>query len=227
MSLLKNKYQPLTTTIYFLETELKSAVKTFLEWQEPLAINHERTLETDMLIGDFAHNLIKLLPISTIEIRKYLFQATHGDWVAFVDNSILGTDGSAPSVLSDILNCRMLRMTCSDNGNIFEYKNPIAKNELDKLRTISVTKESGWGFHTYGELLPFEKPEYYKAKKIKDRLNKEILEEYFLNFNIQLFNETFYNNSGDVSAILIRKEGPLYKNAKQLTLEQAQNYFTT
>lgn len=38
--------------------------------------------------------------------------------------------------------------------------------------------DNKWVFFQSGPILPFEKPEYYKKRKIADRLNKKILEDY-------------------------------------------------
>jgi hypothetical protein len=43
-----------------------------------------------------------------------------------------------------------------------------------------------------GDPLPFEKPEYYQARRVRDRFTDAMLEEYCRALGIDLFNENFY-----------------------------------
>lgn len=46
-----------------------------------------------------------------------------------ISNTILGTDSSAPSVLSDRLKCEMVRATNTDKATMFEFSYPNKETE--------------------------------------------------------------------------------------------------
>ena len=64
----------------------------------------------------------------------------------------------------------------------FQYIYPDGKE-----RIIYALKEDRWVFYEEGELLPFENPDYYKRRKIKDRINNDIIIEYLSKCGIDLF----------------------------------------
>lgn len=54
----------------------------------------------------------------------------------------------------------------------------------DNVRYVSTSKEGSWKFESRGEMLPFERPEYYQRRFVKDRFNREIMGEYLAQLGI-------------------------------------------
>lgn len=55
--------------------------------------------------------------------------------------------------------------------------------------------DTKWTFFEKGEMLSFESGEYYKKKKITDRMNNDIMKEYLLKLGININNEDFYKST--------------------------------
>jgi hypothetical protein len=51
-----------------------------------------------------------------------------------------------------------------------------------------------WTFFEKGEILPFENSEYYKKKKITDRMNNDIMKEYLLKLGVDINSPDFYKS---------------------------------
>lgn len=221
-----NKYTPLTDSVYFLKADFKTVTDEFLKWQKPLEINENRELKIVRLKKDLESNLLELLPINVTEIRRFLFHGTTGDWTAMISNTILGTDGSVPSVLSDRLKCEMVRATNTDDATMFEFSNPNKETVEEQFRAVSAHIESRWEFHEYGKPLPFEDTERYKTKrKIKDKIDSDLLIQYLNELGISYDKKDFYNPIDKIKALMVVKKGRQYDNDKNLTLGQAQNYY--
>jgi hypothetical protein len=63
----------------------------------------------------------------------------------------------------------------------------------------------------------------YNSKIIKNRFNRTILIDYLNQMGIDIYNESFYNSK---KAVLLSKHGPKFENTKELSLKQAQEFFT-
>ncbi|HAA12150.1 MAG TPA: hypothetical protein DCE41_10800 [Cytophagales bacterium] len=226
MNFLTKNYSPLSNSVFFLKADCQTVADALLEWQQALRINRRRRLRKRELKGEFEANLQELLPINVGEIRRFLFHKTTGEWTAMITNTILGTDGSAPSVLSRQLRCEMVRATHTDRGTIFKYHDPTKSKVEEETRVVSAHIESRWEFSEYGPPLPFEDTARYKnQRRIKDRINLEVLVKYLAALGIFYDREEFFNPEEEVKGILIFKKERLYKSDRSLTLEQAQNYY--
>lgn len=71
-------------------------------------------------------------------------------------------------------------MTCP--AYHFHYSDSVFKE-----RDILAYKEDKWVFCSHGVPLPIENTEYYKNRLIKKRLNNDIIEEYLIKLNIDLW----------------------------------------
>lgn len=226
---------PITSTIGFLETGVGSAVSSFEFWQKPLWERSGSQLVKKTVLGDLRTVLLSLLPLNTVERRRFLFIPTHSKWVAYVENGMHGTDAVAPmSYLAEKVGCRGLRVTAVPNTRRREGNKTIgrygatvleiygAKHTyfLNYIRTISALNDGGhWSFHVGGTPQPFENLDSYKAKRIKDRFAPELLQKYLEIMGLHPFEESFYLPKG--RAILIEKIGTLYPQTKEITLEEA------
>lgn len=86
------------------------------------------------------------------------------------------------AIKCDCIMCTMSTSRCSYPKNSFEY---IHSN--GDIRIIMALKEDRWTFFQQGEPLPFENLEYYNSKRIKDRINFDIIKEYLLKLGIDFY----------------------------------------
>ena len=96
--------------------------------------------------------------------------------------------------IRDELHCSLIRISMSASLKEeyqcfwFQYICPDGKE-----RVIYALKEDRWVFYEEGDILPFENPEYYKRRRIRDRINNEIIIEYLAKCGIN-----FYDIDSDV-----------------------------
>ncbi len=73
----------------------------------------------------------------------------------------------------------------------FEYK------VAEKRRIIQAMKDdSKWEFVESGLVLPFENEAHYKKRKIADRLNNDIINEYLVKNGIDITDDNFWKSKG-------------------------------
>lgn len=222
MDQLFNELYPITSKSAFIEGDINNLVDIFIEWQNPLIQKNKNSFQISTIKGSLSEALKKLVPLTTGERRRYLFIPTQNQWVAYFDNGHTGTDRTAPTVLGQKSNSKNIYFSFDNNTEetTFELYDKL-QNEIKLIRSIAVLKESKWEFDQYGSPLPFEKTENYSTRQIKKRFNIDLLTEYMKSLEIDAFNQNYYQND----AILIEKVGPIFPSTKQLSLEEAQNFF--
>ena len=86
----------------------------------------------------------------------------------------------------------------------FEFSNPETldkKNSFQKcieyeaLRIVYAMQDPKWIFYEQGEVLPFENTANYEKKRIKDRLNKEIIIEYCSRLGFDITGDNFWESA--------------------------------
>jgi hypothetical protein len=77
-----------------------------------------------------------------------------------------------------------------------------------------------WTFDTAGQQQPFERPERYAERRIRDRFTPDMLRSYLAALGIRAFDEDFYMPDGE--ALLIEKDIPLYRRERAWTFEDVQ-----
>lgn len=210
IGLLENRLVPLTDTIGFLQCPVEVAKSAFLDWQRPVQEPRGTLLHERRVVGSLDAILRELLPLTSVERRRFLFIPTHSEWTAFVDNGHQGTDAFAPiSYLTKKIGCAGVRATDAlpgrtQGGTVFELYSPEDTDWLNIERGISAIPTDGrWAFSASGPMLPFEKPEFYTRRQIKDRFDSEILKQYLGDLGIDAFNPSFYFDEG----FLVEKVG--------------------
>ena len=122
--LLNDCLAPITSEIGLIETDHHSAAREFLEWQRTIHEGRGLSLVNRSVSGTVEEVLLTLLPLTSIEARRYLFVPTASPWTAYFDNGWRGTDAvSAMSYLAGRISCRGLRVVAipdavSGTGNI-------------------------------------------------------------------------------------------------------------
>jgi hypothetical protein len=176
-----------TSEIGFLEAEAADAADQFAAWQSSLSRLRLVKYRSRRVEGDFRSLLCTLHPLTSVQRERFLFVPTDSRWTAYFDNGHMGADATTTiSVLARDLKVRGVRAVATpdaddDTGGavMFELYGPEEGEFLNFDRTLGVSREGGrWEFWEGGTRLPFEKPERYEARNVRDRFTVEMLEEY-------------------------------------------------
>jgi len=88
---------------------------------------------------------------------------------------------------------------------MFGMFGPEGTHFLNYVRSIHVAHDgSRWDFGTSGTPQPFERPEAYTARRVRDRFTSEMLEEYCKALGIDVFNPEFYGPNAVLVDSLVR-----------------------
>lgn len=123
-----------------------------------------------------------------------------GRWTTYLNNDIDGGDitAIAPAV------ARALKATCVSAEHVPPYgpghastqlwiAAPDGEPPLMYRRTISAHCQDGrWSWYESGVPEEFERPERYRARRVRDRLDRELLVEYLASLGIAVDDPAFY-----------------------------------
>ena len=192
----------------FLQAPLDQVVERVCEWKAELKIKLKRTRSHRLhrFESDLAGALQYFEPFRD---WKTLYLNTDSNWTAVLCSK--SNSGSSPQsevgYLSRQLNCRGVLLTAvedsyDENTNrgqyggyqLVLYADEARPGEIRNDRRVigAINSGSRWEFFQEGPEQPFEKPDYYKARRVRDRFTDEILEEYCQALGIRLFDPDFY-----------------------------------
>ena len=230
----ESKYFPITTEVGFFEAEYDFVVNGFIEWQRKIirGWDEQIIISSKNVQGTFPKTLNELLPLTTLDARRYLLIQTNSDWVAFFENGYPYPDiDSAVGYLSEKLKCRSLRVGWSPNqydknsgkgtlgATIFTLYGPEKIDADNCIRSIqSINEGSSWQFYQTGEPLSFEDVTLYKKRKKSERFNREVLDTYLKSLGLDFFNEEYYKTD---KVTLVFKEGEMFEGVKCYSLQDA------
>ena len=221
---------PITYVMGFLEFPYDQAVRAFEEWQH--GIQSRRgvgVVRTEVRDKELVDVLRCLLPLTSVERRRFLFIPTASRWVAYLDNGHQSTDAVAPmGYLARTLKCRGIRVTAMPDkpipgrypARILEIYGPNKTQFLNHVRSIAVASDGGkWTFSAAGEIQDFEEPQQYSKRLIQERFTTAMLQDYLNALGLDAFDERFYRGcDGAYSASLIEKHGPSAPNMQEFQL---------
>lgn len=228
--LLGGKFAPITNTIGFIQCECTRISQDFFDWQQGIQAKRGVSLIKTEIHGGLESAIQKLLPLTSVERRRYLFLPTRSQWTAFLDNGHQGTDVFAPlSYLAKILSCEAVRATYAREvlgkrypAVILEMYGPNRSVFLNYVRSIGVGYDGKkWTFVSSGEVQPFELVDQYTNRSVKDRFTPEMLDRYLKVLGIDAFDPAFYRPN-DQPALLIEKTGPISPAAREFQLADLQ-----
>lgn len=238
--LLGDRLAPITSEIGFLEGPLEPAVQKFVEWQRPIQKKRGLTLRMRPVSGGLETALESLLPLTSVEARRFLFAPTKSGWVAFFDNSAHGADASsAMSVMSRLLGCQSLRLSAVPETKvgkgraakgrygalIFELFSPGTTDARNLRRSVVLANDGGeWVFEAFGEALPFESTSRYTLPDLRQRFTFENLQGLCRSLSLEPFDASFYLPAGR-EAKLVEKVGPMAEGERERTLSEARASF--
>jgi hypothetical protein len=201
LTLLSEWFAPITESFGFLEVPLDDAVVALSRWRESL---YTGVVVTRLQTG-FPAALHALEPLTDQRPRELLVAA--GRWTAYFDNLPNGTDPvSAVGKLSRDLKCQaVLATSIPDTESVagvrpgrsgqvgWSLLGPIQTDFINYVRSVSVTFDGGrWRFDAHGTVQGFEETDAYRARRIRDRFNSTMLQNYCREMGIDVFNPNFY-----------------------------------
>jgi hypothetical protein len=176
---------------------------------------------------DLGQLLQRLLPLEA-DYRRRLLVATSGAWTAYFDNELQGGDPFPwASHLSQALGCRGVTAT---HVPVEQYPYPTTSLEIFSpdgepplmyLRTVhaGIYDEGRWRFEAWGKVQPFERPDLYKARRVRERLTRDTLLEYLEAMGITADRADWYGGG------VLYEEDAALDPARVLTLEEARQEY--
>jgi hypothetical protein len=120
-------------------------------------------------------------------------QAIDFDLVVFLSSM---TDGW-PTLLNKYFSIHKRETIClglSDKQTNFPFYNFEYRNNYNNRIVQAMKDDSKWEFFESGSLLPFEDEINYKKRKIFDRLNNDIINDYLLKNGIDICEDDFWKS---------------------------------
>jgi hypothetical protein len=226
--LLDGKFAPITHTIGFIRCDRDVVADAYLKWQRPIQGERGVTLSSRPVSGSLEDVLHSLLPLTSVEARRFLFLPTRSEWTAFLDNDQQGTDViSTLAFLAQHLSCEALRAThVPEEGGgrlgatVLELYAAEEREFLNYRRSVAVGFDGRkWTFSAAGEVQPYETVARYEARSVKDRFTRDMLADYLRALNIHAFDAGYYLPQG-TTATLVEKHGPTAPGAKEFWLAE-------
>ena len=232
-SLLNGEFAPVTFRFGFIETSFSSLCDAFQKWFANINVKYPN-LRTEFipLVAPLATALLTLEPLTNPSDR-YLIVETNSNWTAVFANGLRVNDvASATGYLPTILSCRGLEIGHTPDfseskrkdlirkwGNtLFALYGPTNTDWLNRIRSVNVSNDvGGWTFEEGGEVQPFEEPEAYKNRKIRDRFTFEMLERYCRALGIELNHDDFYGPR----CFTVRTTGQKHRSELAMTIADA------
>lgn len=221
--LLGDRFDPITTEFGFVETSLDAVTSWWIDREVGLGRDRGVSAGADDVRGTLAENLHRLLPLTSVECRRYLMLSTSSGWTAVFDNGWQGSDASGLFFPARELGCRAIRVVTTPadalyGARIFELYGPKQTAFLNYERTICVANDGGrWSVEQSGKPLAGEQPSWFEARKKKDRFRTEHLAALLATLGIDVFNESFYGPDGR----LVEKRGPAVSGSVEYDLAAA------
>jgi hypothetical protein len=109
------------------------------------------------------------------------------------------------NVLCSKLRCEAFKISMSLPSRDYPINQLIAYAEGEDIRWVRAMQDDpNWEFLSTGALLPVERPEYYKKRRIRDRLTREILVGYMQELGIDIADDDFWRAAGPAFYVIWR-----------------------
>lgn len=209
ITLLSDRFAPVTSTFGFLRAPLDEAANAFLEWRGQL---HDSATATPV-VGEFSELVGRLEPLTAaIRPRELLVATTNRDWTAYFDCGLQGGDpfsslGHVTSwkhwhgvVVSAIPHTDGTGLESPGRfGSVqFLMLGPAPTDWLNYVRSVGVTHDghSRWEFEAAGTVQDFEQVQAYTARRVRDRFTTTMLSDYCAALGLRPFDVDFYERAG-------------------------------
>ncbi len=221
MLLFQNRYQPITSEMGFLNTNINQILDAYKTWQQDICANSR----ISFLVKTVHQPLEKILADlqRTLPDDKSVFIPTANSWTAYIDNGISGTDAESIILyLSQKIGCSGVKLVACPNTITSEQKNargsygqlcfcyraPSQEEDLGYTRVICLTNDAGrWDFTNIGSAFSFETTATYNAKNKLERFTFHHLKLYLQELGIKAFEENYYKTL-EKGAVIVHKKKP-------------------
>jgi hypothetical protein len=202
--LLSDRMTPITNEIVFVDLPFDQALDAYLEWQRPIW-RTKAELTTTIVHGDLESILHALEPMRTIQNNRTALIPTAANWTAFFENRDVGPDlVSTMRVLAKQTGRQTLMISVtltSINGvprqtTMLDMTQFVLTRPTMRFLRAWINDTSRWRWDVSGEVQPFERPELYQKRRIRDRLTIETMTEYAAALGLRPFDADFYAPGG-------------------------------
>jgi hypothetical protein len=201
MTLLDDKYAPVTAQIGFLRVPLDEASKAFTVWRAEI----HGTAKVTPLSGGLVENVLHLEPLTAaVRPRELLIATGNPEWTAVLDCGTRRDDHIPPvGYLSRALKCQGLVLCSvpfsgpgprSPYGGIqFSMFGPLRTHFLSYVRTNNLVQDgSPLRFDAPGTEQIFEETAASSPRRVTDRFTLQMLARYCAALGLRPFDEDFY-----------------------------------
>ena len=229
LTLLDDRFAPLTSSVGFLRRPLDQATEALRDWRERI----HGTATATALAGTLERVLPSLEPLTNAGPRELLVATANPEWTAVFDCGVNGGDQiSSVGYLSRTVHCQGL-VVCAVGytpylgpdrpgryyGLQFQMFGPRQTHFLNYVRGVSLVQDGDrWHFDVSGEVQDFERVDAYSARAVRERFTEQMMIDYCAALGLRPFDEDFYPGP---AALVVNPALPR-PGTLVLTLAQAQ-----
>lgn len=191
---------PLSTSVGFLEAPAVDVASAWVSWwgrQE----DGRATVDRHDLNGGLASALANLDPLTAPSSKVLVVPTVEDRWTAWFHNTVGGTDPlSGAGYLSGVLGTRAVAIDDND-GWVQQFS---LFDQGDSVRTVSASAQTGrrgWQFTEGGPRLPWENPEAFDRRRVRDRFGPAELEAICAGLGIQLRDDDWFAPGGRTTLV--------------------------
>lgn len=202
--LIEPRFAPVTFSAGFLELPLEDVVEGVRSWYHEMKLPRALKPPTDLPL---TAALAQLEPLSAPDFRRLWVATDSSRWrTAYFDGFINGTDAGPPiGYLAQRLGCRTVTVgaqpdapPCYGATQIALY-GPETTDWLNLEWSVAAMNDGGrWTFNRTGVAQPFEEPEHYARRRLRDRFTPELLRRYCAALDVPLDGAAFGRSVLDV-----------------------------
>lgn len=203
LTILDDEFAPITSCAVFVNAPLEriKAYESTRRWNRPMVPSD--------LNGGLREMLPHLEPLTSPATVRFLWvQTRHPQWSVFFAGSPRGTEPSSQSMVRGT--CRNLvvpgvlmasephtrRRDGTGRFGFCKFAMHAPNGEAVRVLAAQIGDNDRWVFTNVGEPQPFEQPEAYKARRIRDRLTSRMIADYCAALGLYPFEEDFYGPRG-------------------------------
>lgn len=228
-TLLSERFAPTTSHIGFLRLGVDEVAAGLAAWRRELVPGG---VDVEEVGGGFPECLHALEPLTQPVRPRELLVEVGSDWTAYFECSAAMPDASSPtSYLARRLGCDAVAVMTLPHtigrpgvargryGSVqFALFGPDRGEVSNHVRSVVASFDTRWLFLESGQIQPFEEPEAYTARRVRDRFTSDMLGRYCERLGIPVFDPDAYGPR----AVLVRSHVDVPDGALVLTYAEAQ-----
>jgi hypothetical protein len=196
--LLGGPWSPIGWSVGFVKADITTVADTLLHWLQGLG--HD--LQVDRELPRYPQCLRRLELLQAPWTRELLIG--HGDgWTAYLNNDRNGGDPwPASSYVAKLLGVHGVIAVHQPPTKVghastqLQLLGPEGEPPLHYVRTLAAHAEDGrWSWDTSGAPLPFEDLSRYGARRVRDRLTRQLLVGYLAALGIRVDDDARYGRA--------------------------------